>query len=75
MQHYMPMPPAIVPPGMTTAPPGAPVPEDEPNAKRQKTDEINLIPEDQFLLQNSVCSFCFIIFMVLCFMCGVVCEV
>jgi len=37
---------------MTTAP-GAPPPEEEPNSKRQKTDEINLIPEDQFLLQHS----------------------
>jgi hypothetical protein len=60
MQHYMPMPPGIVPPGMTPAP-GAPAHENEPDAKRQKTEEANLIPEDQFLLQNSVSASVFLL--------------
>lgn len=57
MQHYMPMPPGMLPPGMGPAVPGI---EEEPNAKRIRTEE-NLIPEEQFLTNNPVC-FIFIYF-------------
>lgn len=47
--------PGMMPPGMYMGgmmPPGMhppPPPDDEPNSKRQKTDELNLIPEEKFL--------------------------
>jgi splicing factor 3A subunit 1 len=50
---HMPIPGVPAPPGMApTAPPGDIDNTDERSAKRQKTDELNLIPEDQFLAQH-----------------------
>lgn len=50
------------PPQMSMPPPPPPEempppPPDEPEPKRQKLDEIALLPEDQFLAQHPVCPF------------------
>jgi splicing factor 3A subunit 1 len=58
-------PPVLPPPppqmGMPPPPPpdeAPPPPPEEPEPKRQKLDEIALLPEDQFLAQHPVCSHC-----------------
>lgn len=58
---YLPMPVAPPPPPQLSAMPPPPPPEEapppppeEPEPKRQKVDEVLLIPEDQFLVQHPV---------------------